>query len=225
MEYKIIGDDFQVLNVNLVPGEKIFAEAGEMIYASGNIALEARAKGGVGGLLKRTLTGESLFLTEFQAEGGEGIIAFGKQLGKIIPINLVEGKTITARTDSYMVSTKEVDIDVALVKRIGAGMFGGKGFILQTFTAKTSDQIVFLEASGQVMTFDLVAGQVIKVDTGNIVAFESTVDYDVQRVGNIKTLVLGGEGLFLSILKGPGRVWVQSANLAEIIAKFSMGRK
>jgi uncharacterized protein (TIGR00266 family) len=220
MKYEIIGDDFQILNCRLSPGEKIFAEAGEMIYASGNIILEARAKEGVGGAFKRIVTGESIFLTELRTEEGEGIAAFGKQLGKVVPISLSEGKTITARTGSYMVSTEDVEVNIALVKRIGAGFFGGKGFILQNFTAKSPSQMVFLEASGQVITFDLKEGQLIKVDTGNIVAFESTVDYDIQRVGGIRTMVFGGEGLFLSTLKGPGRVWIQSANLAEIIAKF-----
>jgi len=226
MEYKILGQDFQILNVDIVPGEKFYAEAGQMIYASGNVELKARAVGGgVSGMLKRTLTGESLFLTEFQTNEGSGIVSFGKQLGKIIPIKLNEGETITARTDSYIASTTEIDINVALVKRIGAGLFGGKGFILQTFKANAPDQTVFLEASGQIITFNLEAGQLIKVDTGNTVAFESTVDYDIQRVGNITTMVFGGEGMFLSVLKGPGRVWVQSANLAEIIAKFSLGKK
>ena len=222
MEYKILGDDFQILNVNLVPGEKILAEAGQMIYASGNVELTPRATGGVGGMLKRALTGESLFLTEFQANKGEGIVAFGKQLGKIIPLKLDEGKTITAKIDTYLASTEKIDIGVTAVKRIGAGFFGGKGFILQTFKATTADQIVFLEASGQVITLDLEEGQMIKVDTGNTVAFESTVDYDIQRAGGIKTMVLGGEGLFLTTLKGPGRVWIQSVCLTELIAKFSI---
>lgn len=225
MRYEIIGDDFQILHCVLSPGEKVFAEAGEMIYASGNVILEARARGGVGGMLKRTLTGESLFLTEFRTEHGEGVAAFGKQLGKIVTIKLNEGERITARTDSYMVSTEHVEVSVGLVGGIGAGLFGGKGFLLQTFTATAPDQTVFLESSGQVITLDLEEGQMIKVDTGNTVAFEPGVTYDVQRVGGVKTMVFGGEGLFLSTLKGPGRVWVQSANLAEIIAKFSTGRK
>ncbi len=225
MEYKIIGDDFQILDCKLFPGEKIFAEAGEMIYASENVKLEARAKGGIGGMLKRAVTGESLFLTEFQTEEGEGVVAFGKQLGKVIPIKLDEGRIITARTDSYMASTKDVDVSVALVKKIGAGLFGGKGFILQKFTAKAPEQIVFLEASGQVITFDLEEGQTMKVDSGNIVAFESTVDYDIQRVGGIKAMAFGGEGMFLSMLRGPGRIWIQSANLADIIAKYSVAKK
>jgi uncharacterized protein (TIGR00266 family) len=225
MKYEIRGDGFQVLHCELLPGERIFAEAGEMIYASENVILETRAKGGVGGMLKRALTGESLFLTEFRTEGGEGIVAFGKQLGKVVPIKLNEGEMITAKRDTYMVSTENVDVGVALVKKIGAGLFGGKGFILQTFTAKAPDQMVFLEASGQTITLDLAEGQMIKIDTGNIVAFESTVDYDIQRVGGVKVMFLGGEGLFLSILKGPGRVWIQSACLAEIIAKFSIGKK
>ena len=224
MEYKILGDDFQVLNINIVPGEKFFAEAGAMIYASGNVELMARAKGGVGGAFKRMVTGESLFLTEFQSNEGEGVVSFGKQLGKIIALKLNEGEIITARTDSYIASTEGIDISVALVKRVGAGLLGGKGFILQTFKATAPEQTVFLEASGQVITLELLEGQMIKVDTGNTVAFESTVDYDIQRVGNVKTMFLGGEGLFLSILRGPGRVWIQSANLAEIIAKFGMAR-
>lgn len=225
MEYKIIGDDFQILNINIAPGEKIFAEAGSMIYSSGNVEMESKAKGGVGGMFKRMVTGESMLLTEFKVNDGEGIISFGKQLGKIIPLKLEEGETITAKRDTYVASTEGIDIGITVVKGVGAGLFGGKGFILQKLTATAPNQTVFLEASGQVITLDLEDGQMIKVDSGNTVAFEPTVDYDIQKVGNIKTMFMGGEGMFLSVFRGPGRVWIQSVCLAEIIAKFSIGKK
>lgn len=225
MEYKIIGDDFQILNINIVPGEKVYAEAGSMIYSSGNVEIESKAKGGVSGVFKRLATGESMFLTEFKTDENEGVISFGKQLGKIIPIKLEQGETLTAKRDTYIASTEGIDIGITAVKNIGAGLFGGKGFILQKFTATAPNQTVFLEASGQVITFDLEDGQVIKVDSGNTVAFEPTVDYDIQKAGNIKTMFVGGEGMFLTTLRGPGRVWIQSVCLAEIVAKFTTGKK
>jgi uncharacterized protein (TIGR00266 family) len=224
MEYKIIGDDFQILNINIVPGEKIYAEAGSMIYSSGNVKIESKAKGGLGGILKRVVAGESMLLTEFKTDDSEGIVSFGKQLGKIIPMKLEQGETLIAKRDTYAASTEGIDIGVATVKKIGAGLFGGKGFILQKFTATAPNQTVFLEASGQVITLDLEDGQMIKVDSGNTVAFEPTVDYDIQKVGNVKTMFLGGEGMFLTALRGPGRVWIQSVCLAEIIAKFTVGK-
>ena len=225
MEYKIIGDDFQIVNVNIAPGEKFFAEAGAMVYASGNVHIESKAKGGVKGIFKRFFSGESAFLTEYTTTGDEGIVAFGKHLGKIIPIKLNEGEHIIAKMGTYIAATEGISIEITTVGNIGSGLFGGKGFLLQKIKSNAPNQVVFLEATGQVITFDLEEGQMIKVDSGNSVAFEPSVDYNIQKSGNLKTMFMGGEGLFLTTLKGPGRVWIQSVCLAELIAKFSFKKK
>ncbi len=224
MQYQIFGQDFQILNVWLEAEEKLISEAGAMVYMSGNVEMEAKAVGGLGGMLKRALMRESLFLTEYTAKGGRGFVALGRSLGKIVPLQLTEGQTIIAQKDAFLASTSNVDVDIHLVKRLGAGLFGGEGFILQKIVAKSPNQTVFLEASGQVIELNLQEGQVIKVDTGNLVAFDPTVNYDIERAGNIKTMLFGGEGLFIVKLTGPGRVWIQSINMRELIHSLGIYR-
>ena len=219
MRYQILGQEFQVLNVWLEDGEKFLAEAGAMTYMSGNVKMEARAIGGISGALKRVIGGSSAFLVEFTSEGS-GFVAFSRKLGRIFPVQLNTEESIIAQKHAYLASTPEIDISITFVKKFGAGLFGGEGFILQKITSKDSNQIVFIEACGQLIEITLQNNQVIKVDPGNIVAFDVTVDYDIQRAGDIKTMLFGGEGLFLAKLTGPGRVWLQSTNLADLINSF-----
>jgi len=221
MRYQILGQEFQVLNVWLENGERFLAEAGAMTYMSGNVKMEAKAIGGISGALKRIIGGSSAFLVEFTSEG-PGFVAFSRKLGRIVPIQLNAGESIIAQKHAYLASTPGIDIGIAFVKKFGAGLFGGEGFILQKITSKEPSQIVFIEACGQLIEITLQNNQILKVDPGNIVAFDTTVDYDIQRAGNIKTMLFGGEGLFLAKLTGPGRVWLQSTNLADLISMFTI---
>lgn len=207
MKYKISGDNLQVANVNLKDEEFINAEAGAMIYKSGNVTIDTETKG-LGKAFKRILTGESLFLTKFKSVGGSGLVGFGGRFpGKIKAIDLKQDQHIIAEKGAYLCSDSTIDIDLKIVKKIGAGLFGGEGIFLQKLNGPGT---VLLHAAGDLIEYNLKKGQRIDIDTSHLVAFDPTVDYDIRRVGNIKTTVFGGEGLFLAQMTGPGRVILQS---------------
>jgi len=226
IDYKIFGDDMQYVEIDLDPNEATVAEAGGMMYMDDGIEMEtvfgdgSQQQGGFLGALvgagKRLLTGESLFMTVFLNRAGQRRkVAFGAPYpGKIIPVHLSEivGETI-AQKDSFLCAAKGVSVGIAFQKKIGVGLFGGEGFIMQKLEG---DGLVFAHAGGTVHTYDLTAGQTLRVDTGCLVALQPSVDYDVQFVGGVKTALFGGEGLFFATLTGPGRVWLQSLPLSRM---------
>lgn len=219
MEYRIEGDNLQVVRINLHPGEEIYAEAGKMVYKTFNISMETKMigeglSGKLIGALKRKVAGESLFTTHFTSEKGTGEVGFaGDFPGRIEAIPLSGGKAFLAQRDAFICAQKSVEFSIAFQKKVGAGLFGGEGFILEKFSG---EGIVFIHAGGDFVTFDLNKGQGVQVDTGSIVGFDATVDYDVQFVGGIKTAIFGGEGLFLTTLKGPGKVILQTMTLSKL---------
>ena len=226
VEYKIFGDDMQFVEVELDPGEATVAEAGGMMYMDQDIEMEtifgdgSQARSGfmdsLVGAGKRLLTGESLFMTVFQNRGsGKRKVAFGAPYpGKIIPIHLADiGGTFIAQKDSFLAAAKGVSIGIAFQKRLGAGLFGGEGFIMQRLEG---DGFAFVHAGGTLYERQLGAGEMLRVDTGCIVGFQPTVDYDIQYVGKIKSALFGGEGLFFATLRGPGSVWLQSLPLSRL---------
>src|SRR5690348_6103093 len=218
LDFTIQGDNLQIARVRLKSGQEVYAEAGKMVYKTANVQWDTRMSGAtlgdkLLGALRRTLTGESLFLTYFRANG-EGEVGFaGSYPGRIQVFDLAPGRSILAQRDAFLFAQPSVQFNIALVKRLGAGFFGGEGFILEKFTGPG---MVFIHAGGDFVEFDLEAGQVIQVDTGCIVAFDETVDYDIQLVGGIKTALFGGEGLFLATLTGPGKVVIQSMTLNKM---------
>jgi uncharacterized protein (TIGR00266 family) len=226
LEYTVQGDNLQVARVRLKPGQEVYAEAGRMVYKTANVQWDTRMSGEtlgekLMGALRRTVTGESLFLTYFHANG-EGEVGFaGSYPGRIQVFDLAPGRSILAQRDAFVLAQPSVQFSVALVKRLGAGFFGGEGFILQKFTGPG---LVFIHAGGDFVEFDLAAGQVIQVDTGCIVAFDESVDYDIQLAGGIKTSLFGGEGLFLATLTGPGHVVIQSMTLNKMRRELAPGR-
>jgi uncharacterized protein (TIGR00266 family) len=214
IDYKIYGDDMQFVEVELDPMEAVVAEAGGMMFMDDGIQMETifgdgsqQNSGFLGSLLgagKRLLTGESLFMTVFQNRGsGKRKVAFGAPYpGKIIPIHLQElGGELLAQKDGFLCAAKGVTLGIAFTKRLGAGFFGGEGFILQRLQG---DGLAFVHAGGTIYQRDLAPGEVLRVDTGCIVAFQPSVDYDIQMVGGIKSALFGGEGLFFATLRGPG---------------------
>ncbi len=219
MEYRIEGDNLQIVRVTLRPGEEIYAEAGKMVYKTFNISMETKMAGeSLGGkllgALKRKVAGESFFTTHFTSSEGIGEVGFaGDFPGRLEAIDVSGGKNFLAQRDAFICAQQSVEFSIAFQKRIGAGLFGGEGFILEKFSG---DGIVFIHAGGDFVTFELKEGQGIQVDTGCIVGFEETVDYDVEFVGGIKTALFGGEGLFLTTLKGPGRVILQTMTLSKL---------
>jgi uncharacterized protein (TIGR00266 family) len=219
LRYDIEGHNLQIARVHLEPGQEIYAEAGKMIYKSASVDWATRMTGQsisqkILGALKRKLMGESLFFTYFGATDSPGEVGFaGHYPGKIQVFELAPGQPMLVQRDGFLFAQSSVTLDIAMVRRLGAGLLGGEGFILQKLTGPGA---VFVHAGGDHVDFTLAPGEVLQVQTGHLVAFEPTVNYDVQLVGNIRTAIFGGEGLFLTTLTGPGRVILQSMTLERL---------
>jgi uncharacterized protein (TIGR00266 family) len=218
LDYTIQGDNLQIIRIKLKPGQELYAEAGRMIYKSPQVVWETRMSGEtigekIWGALKRRMMGQSLFLTYFHSSTPGEIGFAGTYPGKIQSFELKAGETVFVQRDSFLVAQSSTQFNIAFVKRLGTGFFGGEGFILEKITGPGA---VFIHAGGDFVEFTLGAGEVLQVDTGCIVAFEEGVDYDIQLVGGIKTALFGGEGLFLATLTGPGRVLIQSMTLEKM---------
>jgi len=224
LKYEIEGHNLQIARVHLTPGQEIFAEAGKMIYKTANVDWATRMTGQslgdkILGAIKRKLMGESLFFTYFRVSVGEGDVGFaGHYPGKIQVFELAPGQTIMVQRDGFLFAQGTVNLDIAFVRRLGAGLLGGEGFILEKLTGPGT---VFVHAGGDHVDFNLGPGEVLQVQTGHLVAFEPSVNYDIQMVGSIRTAIFGGEGLFLTTLTGPGRVILQSMTLERLRHELS----
>lgn len=225
VDYQIYGDDLQFVEVELDPQETVIAEAGAMMYMEEGISFETKMGDGsqpdagflgkLGGMAKRAVTGESLFMTHFTNQGqSKKHVGFAAAYpGKIIAIDLDEANgELICQKDSFLCAALGTNVSIAFNKKIGAGLFGGEGFILQRLRG---DGMVFIHAGGTIVEKRLT-GETLRVDTGCIVAFESTINYDIQRAGNMKSMLFGGEGLFLATLQGTGRVWLQSLPFSRL---------
>jgi uncharacterized protein (TIGR00266 family) len=226
IDYQIFGDDMQFVEVELDPNEATVAEAGGMMYMEDGIEMETifgdgsqQNSGFMGALLgagKRLLTGESLFMTVFHnRSAGKKRVAFGAPYpGKIVAIHLPDvGGELIAQKDSFLAAAKGVSIGIAFQKKLGVGLFGGEGFIMQRLTG---DGWAFVHAGGTLHERTLAPNELMRVDTGCIVAMQPSVQYDIQYVGKIKSALFGGEGLFFATLRGPGRIWLQSLPLSRL---------
>ncbi len=225
IDYDLIGDDLQAVIVTLDPGETVIAEAGAMMFMEEGIVMNTtldpnRQGGGMMSKLfqgtKRVLSGDTFFVTTFMNNGRvRQRVAFSSHFpGKIKPVDLVEwGGTIIAQKDSFLCAPKGTNVDIAFTKKIGAGFFGGEGFILQRITG---DGVAVLHASGALWETTLEPGETLRVDTGCIVAMDARVQYDIQMVPGIKTALFGGEGLFFATLTGPGRVMLQTMPFSRL---------
>jgi uncharacterized protein (TIGR00266 family) len=227
IDFEIHGNEMQFVEVALDPGEGAVAEAGSMMYMTQGINLETifgdgsqqQSKGVLDALLgagKRILTGESLFMTVFTNQGqGKQRVAFGAPYpGKIIPMDLrALGGHLVCQKDSFLCAARGVSVGIAFQKKLGVGLFGGEGFVMQKLEG---DGLCFVHAGGTIHHFDLAAGETMRVDTGCLVALQNSVNYDIQFVGKVKTALFGGEGLFFATLTGPGKVWLQSLPLSRM---------
>lgn len=228
IDYKIIGNDMQIVEIELDPQEGVRAEVGAMMYMEEGIEMNTGSGGGLFKGFKRMLTGDGFFITSFVHGGnGKSHVAFGAPYpGKIIPLDLGKlGGEFIVQKDGFLCAAQGVDIDIAFTKKIGAGLFGGEGFILQRLTG---DGMAFVHAGGTIIEKELQRGETLRVDTGCMVAIAPTVDYDINFVGGFKNALFGGEGLFLATLTGPGKVYLQSlpfSRLADrIVAASSFGK-
>jgi len=223
LDYTIQGDNLQVIRIRLQPGQELFAEAGKMLYKQPQVAWETRMSGEsltdkLWGAVKRKLMGESLFLTYFRTSIPGEVGFAGSYPGRIQAFDLKAGQSVFVQRDSFVVAQATAQLNIAMVKRLGAGFFGGEGFILEKLTGPGT---VFIHGGGDFLEFPLAAGESLQIDTGSIVAFEEGVDYDIQMVGGIKSALFGGEGLFFATLRGPGTIWLQSLPLSRLAGRIT----
>ncbi|MCR4399723.1 MAG: TIGR00266 family protein [Syntrophomonadaceae bacterium] len=215
IDYRIFGEDMQMVEVELDPGEAVRAEAGMMMYMEQGIEMQTQV-GGVFKGLKRMVTGESFFITTFLNTGSRvARVAFAAPFpGKIIPLDLgALGGTFIVQKDGFLCAAQGIDIDIAFTRRIGAGLFGGEGFILQRLSG---EGLAFVHAGGSIVQRELQAGETLRLDTGCLVAFAPSVTYDIQFIGGFRNVLFGGEGLFYATLTGPGRVYLQTLPFSRL---------
>ena len=226
IDYKVYGAEMQFVEIELDPGEAAMGEAGSMFYMEADIEMETifgdgsqKQSGFMGALLgagKRLLTGESLFMTVFQNHSPrKSRVGFGAPYpGKIVAVNLANlGGELICQKDSFLCAAKGVSVGIALQRKLGAGLFGGEGFIMQRLQG---DGWAFVHAGGTLMEKVLAPGETLRVDTGCVVAYQNSVAFDIQYVGKVKTALFGGEGLFFATLRGPGKIWLQSLPLSRL---------
>ena len=217
IEYTIHGDDMQLVEIELDPNEAVQAEAGAMMFMEDGIEMQTEARGGLFGGFKRMVTGESFFITTFLNNGGtKSHVAFAAPYpGKIVPLDLAAmGGSFLCQKDAFLCAAQGIDIEVAFTRKLGSGLFGGEGFILQRLTG---DGLAFVHAGGTIIEKHLQPGETLRVDTGTLVAFSPSVDYDIQFVGGFRNALFGGEGLFLAKMTGPGTVYLQSLPFSKLV--------
>ena len=220
MRYEIIGTTMQALTFDLEPGERLYSQTNAMAWMDAGIRMETNTGGGFLSGLKRMFSGGTLFITDFIADQG-GHIAFAPRFpGTILAWPLAADQSVICRKETFLCAEKSVTVGVAWQKKLGAGVFGGDGFIMQKITGPGT---VWLDLSGEVVSRDLAQGQRLLVHAGHVGILEPSVGFDIQRVKGFRNMIFGGEGLFLAALDGPGRVWLQTMpimNLAEEIARY-----
>ena len=212
MQYELIGGSFPVVVCKLESGEQMITESGSMVWMSPNMEMQTSG-GGLGKIFSRALSGENLFQNIYTARGS-GMIAFGSSFpGKIVPIEIGPGKEMILQKNSFLAGEAGVDLSIHFSRKLGSGFFGGEGFILQRLSGQG---IAFAEIDGELVQYDLAPGQQMVVDTGNVAGFEPSVTMDIQQVRGVKNVFLGGEGLFHTVLTGPGRIWLQTMPLSNV---------
>jgi len=230
IDFELFGEDMQYVEITLDPGEACIAEAGAFMYMDPGIQMEtifgdgsSQDTGGFMGKLlsagKRVITGESLFMTVFgNAGGSRQKVAFAAPYpGKIVPVDLKQHNgQVLCEKDAFLCAAKGISVGIAFNRKLGAGLFGGEGFILQKLEG---DGLAFLHSGGTILSRQLAPGETLRVDTGCIVAFETSVSYDIQMVKGVKSIIFGGEGLFYATLTGPGRIWLQSLPFSRLAKK------
>ena len=218
MKYEINGTVLPSVDVFLDAGESVYTESGGMAWMKGDIEMATSTRGGLLAGLGRSLAGESLFMTTYNCRSGQGVVTFTPEApGRVLVFELAAGQSLICQKDAFMAAQESVQLEMHFRKRLGAGLFGGEGFILQKVTGPG---VVFLEIAGDVREYSLAQGEVMRVDPGHIALYELSVDYDIAAVRGIKNVLFSGEGLFLATLGGPGKVWLQSMPLSNLAAKI-----
>lgn len=218
MKYEIKGETLPVLILSMEKGESVFTQSGGMSWMSDGFDMKTNMEGGLFGGIARKLAGETFFMTTYTLNKLSGNIAFASSFpGKILPFDLSARETIICQKQAFLCAQRDVKLDIHLKKKLGAGFFGGEGFILQKITGPG---LCFLEIDGEVVEYELAPGQKMKVDTGHVAAFEPTVDFNVETIKGFTNMFFGGEGLFLTTLTGPGKIWLQSMPVGNLASKI-----
>lgn len=219
MRYQVIGDTMPAVEVTFdQPGESMYTQSGGMAWMSDGIAMDSNMRGGLGKSIGRMFSGESIFMATYRAERPGAMIAFASTVaGEVLPVDIGACGGLIAQKGAFLCAESSVEISVAFTKKLSAGLFGGEGFILQDIHGMGT---AFLEIDGNKVEKVLAPGEVLKVDTGNVVAFEKTVNYEIETVKGLKNIFFGGEGLFLTKLTGPGRVILQTQNFNEFAGRI-----
>lgn len=219
MKYEIKGGAFPVVVCELTDGERMITEKGSMVWMTPNMEMETTG-GGIGKMFSKAFSGESMFQNIYTARGA-GMITFGSSFpGKILPLHLAPGREMIVQKNAFLASEAGVELSIHFNKKLGAGFFGGEGFIMQRLSGSG---MAFIEIDGELVEYDLAPGQKMIIDTGNVAGFEPTVDIQIQQVPGLKNKLLGGEGLFNTTLTGPGKIWLQTmpiSNVAMAIRPF-----
>lgn len=219
--YEIIGGNLPVVICELSAGEVMLTESGSMSWMSPNMKMETTSNGGIGKALGRMFSGESLFLNRYTAVGGDGMIAFASSFpGTIRAFELIPGKSIIVQKSAFLASETTVELSIFFQKSLGKGLFGGEGFIMQKLSGQG---IAFIEIDGHAVEYDLQAGESLVIDTGYLVAMEDTCSMDIVTVPGIKNMLFGGEGIFNTVVRGPGKIIIQTmpiSNVAGVLAKY-----
>ncbi|NLP26443.1 MAG: TIGR00266 family protein [Clostridiales bacterium] len=219
MKYEIKGAPLPVAICSLDAGESLKTEKGAMSWMSGNMQMETNAGGGLGKMFSRAISGESIFQNIYTSQGGPGMIAFASSFpGNILAMEVSANRSIIAQKTAFLASETSVNMEVFFQKKLGAGFFGGEGFIMQKFTG---DGIVFLEIDGSIVEYNLAPGETMIIDTGHLAVMDSTVSIDIQNVKGVGNVLFGGEGLFNTKLTGPGHVWLQTMPVPAVASSLS----
>ena len=227
MTSNILGTTLPVLELRLDAGESVVAVSGELSWMSQSITLETTTGaggGGLGGLFKRVAGGGSIFMTKYTAQGAPGMVAFATKLpGHILPVEIGQGAPYLVHRHGYLCGTEGIEVGVAFQQSLGAGIFGGNGFLLQKISGSGQ---AWIELDGEVIPYTLAAGETLRVHPGHVGMIDATVGFEITRIRGIKNMIFGGDGIFLAALTGPGRIWLQSlplANLAHALSPYLGG--
>ena len=212
MKYEIKGGAFPIVVCHLSNGEQMITEKGSMVWMTPNMQMQTKG-GGVGKMFSKALSGESMFQNIYTANG-DGMITFGSSFpGKVVPIEIAPGREFIVQKSAFLASEAGIELSIHFNKKIGAGFFGGEGFIMQKLSGSGT---AFIEIDGELVEYELQAGQKRVVDTGNVAGFESTVAIDIQKVPGVKNMLFGGEGFFNTVLTGPGKIWLQTMPIVNV---------
>lgn len=214
LRYHILGTIQPTLAVEIDQGHRVYSDTGAMSWMTATIQMNTNTGGGLGSMFKRAISGATAFILDFTAEGGPGQVAFSADFpGKIMPIELEAGQAVVMHKHAFLCAEKSVALDIAFARRLGAGLLGGEGFVLQKLTGPG---MVFAELDGDAVEYHLTPGQVMRIEPGHVAMFEASVTFDITMVKGITNMLLGGEGLFLATLTGPGRIWLHSMTVSKV---------